>query len=226
MRALRARRIHENRPEAGKSSIQDITGHPAGPRCGWTSEGGDGDMSEQESSRPASEPNPADDAAHGAVIVGVIPGQPSRVLKEAARYARLLGAPLLVVYVDVTRFVTYEDPDGYVHATPIDVSLALGEGDFTAVTAAAAAVLDGHDVDWSARQLVGDPALAIKHLADAIDARLLVVGTRRRGFGESIREFFTGAVAARLAHRQHRPILVVPLGEPVPDDQDIWPDQV
>ena len=56
-----------------------------------------------------------------------------------------------------------------------------------------------------------------------IDARLIVVGTRKRGFGESIREFFTGSVAARLAHRQHRPILVVPLGEPVPDDEEIWP---
>ncbi|WP_454116026.1 hypothetical protein [Microbacterium aurum] len=29
-----------------------------------------------------------------AVIVGVIPDQPPRVLKEAARYAQLLGAPL------------------------------------------------------------------------------------------------------------------------------------
>ncbi|WP_375386619.1 universal stress protein [uncultured Microbacterium sp.] len=181
----------------------------------------------QEASIPLDgEQTPAPDPAHGAVIVGVIPDQPTRVLKEAARYARLLGAPLLVVYVDVTRFVTYEDPDGYVHATPIDVTLAVGEGEFSDVKAAAAAVLDGHGIDWSARQLIGDPALAIKHLADEIDAKLLVVGTRRRGLGESIREFFTGAVAARLAHRQPRPILVVPLGEPVPDDQDIWPDQV
>ena len=73
------------------------------------------------------------------------------------------------------------------------------------------------------RQLVGDPAMAIKHFADQIDARLIVVGTRKHGFGESVREFFTGAVGVRLAHRQHRPILVVPLGEPVPDDEEIWP---
>ena len=38
-----------------------------------------------------------------------------------------------------------------------------------------------------------------------------------------VREFFTGSVGARLAHRQHRPILIVPLGEPVPDDEEIWP---
>lgn len=163
------------------------------------------------------------DAVRGAVIAGVVPGQSPRVLKEAARYAGLFGAPLLVVHVDVTRFVTYEDPDGYVHSAPIDIDLSAGDDALASVRAAAASLLDGGSVAWSVRQLVGDPALAIKHLADKIDARLIVVGTRKRGLGESIREFFTGAVAARLAHRQHRPILVVPLGDPVPDDQDIWP---
>ena len=172
----------------------------------------------------ASAHNPrAADAAHGAVIVGTIPGQSTRVLIEAARYAELLHAHLLVVHVDVTRFVTYEDPDGYVHSAPIDLDLSSGEGALTDVTRTAAGVLEGRPIDWSVRQLVGDPALAMKHLAEQVEARLLVIGTRRRGIGESIREFFTGSVAARLAHRQHRPILVVPLGEPVPDDEDIWP---
>jgi nucleotide-binding universal stress UspA family protein len=162
-------------------------------------------------------------ALRGAVIVGLVPGLAPRVLREAARYAQLLSAPLLVVHVDVTRFVTYEDPDGYVHSAPIDIDVAGGKGDLDAVTAAAREVLEGQNVEWSVRQLVGDPALAMKHFAEKVDARLLVVGTRKRGFGESVREFFTGSVAARLAHRQHRPILVVPLGEPVPDDEEIWP---
>lgn len=167
---------------------------------------------------------PAEAAAlHGAVIVGVVPALPSRVMKEAGRYARLLGAPLVVVHVDVTRFITYEDPDGYVHSAPIDINVAAGESDFAIIQAEAAKILEGHEIEWSVRQLVGDPALAMKHLAEQLDARLLVVGTRKRGLGESIREFFTGSVAARLAHRQHRPILVVPLGEPVPDDEEIWP---
>ena len=64
---------------------------------------------------------------HGAVIAGIIPDQPPRVLKEAARYAKLFQAPLVVVHVDVTRFVTYEDPDGYVHSAPIDMNIASGE---------------------------------------------------------------------------------------------------
>ncbi|MET0862489.1 MAG: universal stress protein [Microbacterium sp.] len=164
-----------------------------------------------------------DAGLQGAVIVGVVPGLSTRVLKEATRYAQLLNAPLLVVHVDVTRFVTYEDPDGYVHTTPLDIEASAGQTDLRAVTAEASRFLDGHDLDWRVRQLVGDPALAMKHLAESIDARLIVVGTRKRGLGESIREFFTGSVAARLAHRQPRPILIVPLGEPVPDDEEIWP---
>ncbi len=167
----------------------------------------------------------ADDNAHlhGAVIAGVVPDQAPRVMKEAARYAKLMGAPLVVAHVDVTRFVTYEDPDGYVHSAPIDINIAAGEDELNKVRATAEAVLASSDIRWEVRQLVGDPAMAIKHFADKIDARLLVVGTRKRGLGESLREFFTGSVGARLAHRQHRPILIVPLGEPVPDDEEIWP---
>src|SRR6478736_719388 len=106
----------------------------------------------------------------GAVIVGVVPDLSPRVLKEAARYALLLGAPLLVVHVDVTRFVTYEDPDGYVHSAPIDMNIGGGEADLTIVKSETTAVLDSHGIDWTVRQLVGDPALAIKHLAEEVDA--------------------------------------------------------
>ncbi|MEZ3161406.1 universal stress protein [Microbacterium sp. BWT-B31] len=164
------------------------------------------------------------DLPHGAVIAGVVPGLSPRVLREAARYAKLLGAPLIVAHVDVTRFVTYEDPDGYVHSAQIDMNIATGDAAFEQVTAEASDVLAGRGVEWSVQQLVGDPAPALKHLADQVEAKLIVIGTRRRGFGESIREFFTGSVAARLAHRQHRPLLVVPLGEPIPDDQEEWPE--
>lgn len=172
----------------------------------------------------------ADEAAQNAklqkaVIVGMQPGQPEHVLAEAIRYAKLLQVPLVVVHVDITRFVTYEDPDGYVHSAPIDLNVDAGAAEFEAVQKAAEEALADADIVWTARQLVGDPALAIKHLANKLDAQLLVVGTRKRGIGETIREFFTGSVAARLAHRQHRNILVVPQVESVPDDQkEIWPE--
>lgn len=158
-----------------------------------------------------------------AVIVAVQPGQPPRVLSEAKRYASLLSAPLVVVHVDVTRFVTFEDPDGLVHSAPIDLNIDTGAEDFDRVRTESEQALAGSGLTWTARQLVGDPALAIKHLAGELDAQLIVVGTRSRGLGESIREFFTGSVAARLSHRQSHPILVVPQAEPVPDDtQDPW----
>lgn len=172
------------------------------------------------------DPHGVDEAAvpQRAVIVGVIPDQSERVLREAARYAALFSAPLIVAHVDVSRFVTYEDPDGYVHSAPIDIDLSTGEAQLAVVRENAQAVLSEVAVQWSVQQLVGDPALAIKHLAEKSNARLIVVGTRRRGFGETIREFFTGSVAARLAHRQSRPILVVPLEAPARDDEELWPD--
>ncbi|MFL0411699.1 universal stress protein [Microbacterium paludicola] len=161
-----------------------------------------------------------DAALRGAVIAGVNPDQSPRVLQEAARFAALLGVPLAVVHVDVTRFVTYEDPDGYVHSAPVDINVQAGEGELEAVRRDAETHLVNSPVTWEVRQLVGDPALAIKHFADKIDAQLIVVGTRKRGFGESVRQFFTGSVAARLSHRQHRPILVVPQGELLHDHED------
>ena len=175
--------------------------------------------------RPSAASGVDEERLRRAVIAGVVPGQSPRVVKEAALYAGLHGVHLVVVHVDVTRFVTYEDPDGYVHSAPIDVHIAGGAGDLELVRTQTAGALAETDVPWSVTQLVGDPALAIKQLADRIDARVIVVGTRKRGIGESIREFFTGSVAARLAHRQRHSILVVPLGEPVPDDEDvIWTD--
>ncbi|MBS1906922.1 MAG: universal stress protein [Actinobacteria bacterium] len=158
-----------------------------------------------------------------AVIVALRPGQPPRVLAEAMHYAGLLKAALVVVHVDVTRFVTFEDPDGMVHSAPIDLNIDTGAEEFAELRREVEQVLSGSGLTWAARQLVGDPALAIKHLAGEVDAQLIVVGTRSRGIGESIREFFTGSVAARLSHRQSRPILVVPLEEPIADDKkDPW----
>src|SRR3546814_6186644 len=73
-------------------------------------------MVDEASTSPEERAAAAADAPHGAVIAGAVPGQSPRVLIEAARYARLLSAPLAIVHVDVTRFVTFEDPDGFVHS--------------------------------------------------------------------------------------------------------------
>ena len=165
----------------------------------------------------------SEQAGSRAVIAAVVPGQSPRVVQEAGRFAALSGVPLLVVHVDTTRFVSFEDPDGFVHAAAVDVAGAASRAALAEVEGEASTALAGADVTWSVRQLIGDPALALIDLAEKVDASLLVVGTRKRGLGESIREFLTGSVAARLTHRQHRPVLVVPLGETVPPGEElIW----
>ncbi|MCB1297699.1 MAG: universal stress protein [Microthrixaceae bacterium] len=156
----------------------------------------------------------------GAVIVGLVPDSPARVMNEAALNARLRGVRIVVVHVDVTRFVTFDDPDGYASSAPADVDMVARARESEFVQALAATQLQDAGVQWTFQQLVGDPALAIKELADKIDASLIVVGTRDRGIGESIREFFTGSVAARLAHRQRRPVLVVPRDHEGKDDAE------
>ncbi|SIR90216.1 universal stress protein [Microbacterium sp. RURRCA19A] len=159
----------------------------------------------------------------GVVIVGVVPGQSPRVLRAAARQAALAGTDLVVAHVDTTRFVAFEDPDGYVSPSTVDVAGAAAAAALSDVQAAADSALADAQVSWTVRQVIGDPALALIHLADELDASLLVVGTRKRGLGESLREFLTGSVAARLTHRQRRPVLVVPLGEPLAPDEDlVW----
>lgn len=54
---------------------------------------------------------------------------------------------------------------------------------------------------------LGAPAHIISELADAVDADLIVVGTRGRA---PISEVVLGSVPVRLLHIAHRPVLVVP----------------
>ena len=109
---------------------------------------------------------------HRPVIAGIVPGQSSRVLREAAQYARMHGAALLVAHVDVTRFVSYEDPDGYVHTAPINLDAIPSEALETQLRDEATRALDGVDIAWQLEMLAGDPALAMKDLAERTDAAL------------------------------------------------------
>jgi len=88
-----------------------------------------------------------------------------------------------------------------------------------------AEVLDHHPVRWSVRALAGGPAQELAGLAEEVDAAMIVVGTRDPGIRGSLHEFFNGSVAVQLAHRQHRPIVVVPLN-PVGAEGDLpWQDE-
>ena len=72
-------------------------------------------------------------------------------------------------------------------------------------------VLVDSDVGWHVRYLAGRPDRALTHLARAVDASAIVVGTHTPRASSRWHDVMDGSVAARLSHHQHRPVLVVPL---------------
>lgn len=152
------------------------------------------------------------------ILVGVQRGLPDAVLRTAARLARDLGARLVCAHVDLSRYVVGEHPDGTAISRSVDPDLPDDEdAGFDPVLAAHIDdVLGELGVEWTGRELAGDPARALGHLADVVGARLIVVGTRDATVRGTVREFVQGSVATHLAHRQHRPVVVVPLN-PITD---------
>lgn len=158
-------------------------------------------------------------ASHTPVIlVGVQRGLPDAVLRTAARMARDLGTQLVCAHVDLSRYTVGEHMDGTAISRSVDPDLPGDEdGEFDGALAAHIDdVVGGMGVEWTGRELAGDPAHALGRLAEVVNARLIVVGTRDATVRGTLREFMQGSVATHLAHRQHRPVLVVPLA-PVTD---------
>ena len=147
---------------------------------------------------------------------------PDSVLRTAARFTRQLDAQLVCAFVDVSEYPVENLPDGSVRSMPFDPDVIGTESTFPRdLSDRLAGVLDPLHVQWSTRYLAGEPAKALSGLAERLDAELIVVGTRDSTIRDSVREFFDGSVATRLAHRQHRPVLVVPVnpvsaGTPLP----------
>lgn len=147
------------------------------------------------------------------VVVGVVHGQPSVVAAEAAVFAQRFGAHLVCATVDTARYPVDTREDGSVLAAAIDPDVVddVVEVFDPGLLASLAAVLDPLPVTWSVRALAGGAARELARLADELDAAMIVVGTREAGLKGSLRELVNGSVAAQLAHRQHRPVVVVPL---------------
>jgi nucleotide-binding universal stress UspA family protein len=146
------------------------------------------------------------------VVLGVSPAQPEHVVLEGARFAQAFGGELVCAHVTAGRFVVAERPDGSVVSAPIDPDYDDEREQVLdpALVARLAAVLGPTGVRWSARLLVGDPADALARLADTLDAAMIVVGTHRHGVARGVQELFNRSVAVHLAHRQARPVVVVP----------------
>lgn len=152
------------------------------------------------------------------ILVGVEGGRPDTVLQQAAELARDLGCELVCAHVDLGRYTVEENPDGSVHSLPLDPDLPeLDEDSFDPKLAAQIErVLGPTGVTWSVRALAGEPARALAHLANTLNARMIIVGTHEASLRREMREFFRSSVAVHLAHRQNRPVLVIPLS-PVTD---------
>lgn len=160
------------------------------------------------------------------VVVGVLPEEPLWVLQVAGDFARQFGARLVCVTVDGTRYSFQELPDGTMLSSPLPADQYASGPLFPPERLhEVAALLDPMGIEWSMRQLVGEPSNALIEVADELNAILIVVGARPAGFATAVRNFFTGSVALRLAHHQYRPVVVVPVepteaGERLPGEAD------
>jgi nucleotide-binding universal stress UspA family protein len=157
------------------------------------------------------------------ILVGVTYGQADVVLRHAARFARTFDAALVCAHVDPGRYVVEELPDGTVASLPLDPDLPeLKDTDFDQglVAQVRTAVADD-TIELSFRELAGDVAYALTRLADILDVEMIIVGSRRGGVRAGLKQFLTGSVAAHLAHRQSRPVVIIPVapvaeGKPLP----------
>lgn len=148
------------------------------------------------------------------LVVGVAPGQPELVALTAANWARATGATIYFAYVDPGRVTEREFPDGTVEHWDLNPDLSdevewrRREGDLTTSLKYS---LAGAEVQWEFRYLAGRADRSLTHLARAVDAAAIIVGTRSPGAGGRLHELIDGSVAVHLSHHQHRPVVVVPL---------------
>lgn len=157
------------------------------------------------------------------IVAGVLPDQPMWVLQVAGEFARTFSATLVCASVDATRYAMQALADGTMMAMPIDPDVVPEEPAFPEDWLAEVGELLGPlGVEWSARQLVGEPSAELMTLADELDALMIVVGTRHAGFRGALHNFFAGSVALRLAHRQYRPVVVVPTAPVGPGERLPW----
>jgi len=161
------------------------------------------------------------------VVVGVTSGQPDAVVLAASEFAAQFGAELICASVDPSRYVLEERPDGSITSASFDPdALETAEAEFDpGLREQIERVLHDRTVVWSTRALAGEPAKALGQLAGTVRAMMIIVGSREPTVRHTLRSFFIGSVAVRLAHGQQRPVVIIPLN-PVPFGTELpWDEE-
>ena len=149
-----------------------------------------------------------------AIVVGISPTLPDLIVATACSLAAAIGSPYIYfAYADASRYVVKEYDDGTVrHESLSSDSLDDGwKSREERFVRKLGTMMKGSEVPWEFRYLAGRPDRALTHLARAVDAAVIVVGTRAPGARAHMREIVEGSVAYHLAQHQHRPVLTVPL---------------
>lgn len=145
------------------------------------------------------------------VVVGVVPDQQPVVVQEAGALAQSMGVGLICVWADASHVFVGDEPDGAFDATPLDPDQDDDAGTADAdLERRLERDLADVAVPWLFVYTVGETARALAAVAAQHDARLVAVGPRRPGLVGWMDEAVGGSVAGRLAHTQHRPVLIVP----------------
>lgn len=152
------------------------------------------------------------------IVVGVVDQGSRHVVETAACYASRFDADLVCSMIVPDPYGLGEAPAGYLGmmrsiADDDDAPLEIPPAIETMIDEIASA----RGVKWAPYTSVGSPARELAELSDRIDALMIVLGTRK-GVRGMVREALNGSVAAQLAHRQHRPVVVVPL-DPITFDE-------
>lgn len=145
------------------------------------------------------------------ILVGVAGSRTRHVVATAAWYAENFDAELTCAAIDADPFTMGETPSGYL-VTMADLTPEQEEERSFGpdLVAMIDSVTGPRGIVWHERLATGRPAPELSDMAEELDALMIVLGTRE-GMRGALREALNGSVAAQLAHRQHRPVVVVPL---------------
>lgn len=162
---------------------------------------------------PQPHPSRITEFAGHPLVVSVVRDQPAVVALTAVTLARATGArALYFAYVDTARYCDEEYPDGSVRHLSIDPDLddEVWPEIEAELKGLVAEWMKGQDVPWQFRYLAGRVDQALTHLARTVDAAGFVVGAHVRRH-RRIKDFVNGSTGMHLAHRQHLPVIVVPV---------------